>query len=98
MWTRSYDNSRTEYILSGGKRGDKGYQPRDWSMYKDKNLNEKGYISDIHIMTYNEALAITESASSTNGIRNTGACYWLATAYWAHYGSLCVVYNSRRNR
>ena len=49
-------------------------------MYKDKILNEKGYISDVHAMNYNEAYNITNNSSSTNGIRNIGSTYWLASA------------------
>ena len=37
-------------------------------------------IKDIHAMDYNEAYAITNSTSSTKGMRNTGAYYWLASA------------------
>jgi len=49
-------------------------------MYKDKELNKKGYIKDIHIMTYEEAYKITETINSTNGIRNIGQYYRLASA------------------
>ena len=76
------DAYRVEYILSGGTRQTSynTYKPRDWSMYKDKNLDANGYISDVHIMTYEEALAITGNTNETTGIRNTGANYWLASA------------------
>ena len=76
------DAYRVEYILSGGTRQTSynTYKPRDWSMYKDKNLDAKGYISDVHIMTYDEALAITGNTNKTTGIRNIGANYWLASA------------------
>ena len=50
-------------------------------MYKDKILDKNGYISDVHAMTYNEAYKIAGSTSSTTGMRNTGAGYWLASAY-----------------
>ena len=80
--TKDYDNRRVEYILSGGQRqtGYSTYQPRDWSMYKDKTLDKNGYISDVHAMTYDEAYKITGSTSYTTGMRNTGAFYWLASA------------------
>ena len=81
--TITNDAYRVEYILSGGRR-----QPsyntckaRDWSMYKDKNLDAKGMITDVHAMTYDEAVKITGNTNSTNGLCNTGACYWLASAY-----------------
>ena len=78
-----YDNRKAEYILSGGQRqtGYSTYQPRDWSMYKDKTLDKNGYISDVHAMTYDEAYKITGNTSSTTGMRNTGAYYWLASFY-----------------
>ncbi len=78
----SDDNRRAEYILSGGTRQTSynTYQPRDWSMYADKNLKEKGYINEIHAMTYDEALAITGNTNNTNGLRNTKVYYWLAFA------------------
>ena len=93
-YTTSYDNYRVEYILSGGQRqtGYSIYQPRDWSMYKDKTLDKNGYISDVHAMTYDEAYKITENTSSTTGIRNTGARYWLASAYTSSLRSIWYVY------
>ena len=48
-------------------------------MYEDNSLKAKGYIDEIHAMTYDEAVAITGSTDGTNGLRNTKACYWLAT-------------------
>ena len=81
-YTTDYDNRRVEYILSGGKRetGYSTYQPRDWSMYKDKTLDKNGYISDVHAMTYDEAYKITGNKYETTGMRNTGAWYGLASA------------------
>ena len=74
-FTKDWDNRRVTYILSSGKRytGYSTYQPRDWSIYKDKNLDKKGYISDIHIMDATEARKITDKR-----IRNIGTYYWLA--------------------
>ena len=82
-WAESYDNRKAEYILSGGTRQTSynTYQPRDWSMYADKNLKAKGYIDEVHAMTYYEALAVTGIINTTNGLRNTKADYWLASAY-----------------
>ena len=87
-YTTSNDGYRAEYILSGGTRQTEyntlnngtAINGRDWSMYKDKELNKKGYIKDIHIMTYEEAYKITETINSTNGIRNIGQYYRLASA------------------
>ena len=64
-------------------------KPRSWQMYVDKN--QKGLIAnttdkngnsikDIHLMTYDEAYEITNSISLTDGVRNIGVSYWLATA------------------
>ena len=68
-------------------------------MYKDKELDAKGYIKEVHAMTYNEALAITGSTSNTTGIRNTGSYYWLGSAYsnyslWSVYGGGSIINNS----
>ena len=81
-YTKSDDNKRVEYILSGGQRQtDYGtYQARDWNMYKDKTLDKNGYIGDVHAMTYDEAYKITGNSGSTTGMGNTGAYYWLASA------------------
>ena len=92
----SYDNRRVEYILSGGQRqtGYSTYQPRDWSMYKDKTLDKNGYISDVHAMTYDEAYKITGNTSSTDGMRNTGAYYWLASAFTSYDSTVWFVYDN----
>ena len=86
-YTTMYDNRRVEYILSGGQRGIARYQPRDWSMYKDKTLEKNGYISDVHAMTYDEAYKIT-------GMRNTGAYYWLASADTSDINNVWYVSNN----
>ena len=95
-YTTDYDNRRVEYILSGGKRetGYSTYQPRDWSMYKDKTLDKNGYISDVHAMTYDEAYKITGNINSTTGMRNTGAVYWLASAHPSSYDHVWRVYHN----
>ena len=87
-YTKDYDNYRVEYILSSGKRqtGYNTYQPRSWQMYVDQsqkdliaNTTDKdgNPIKDIHAMDYSEASSII---GTNNGIRNTGASYWLASA------------------
>ena len=88
--TKDYDNRRAEYILSGGQRQTvySTYQARDWNMYKDKTLDKNGYIGDVHAMTYDEAYKITRSTSSTTGMRNTGARYWLASAFTSNNVSI----------
>ena len=88
-YTTSNDASRAEYLLSNGER-QTGYKtktlsngttinPRNWDMYKDKELDKKGYIKEVHAMTYSEA-----SAASSN-IRTTGNYYWLGSAYYGDY-------------
>ena len=83
-YTTSYDVYRAEYLLSNGQRqtgwstlsNGTAINPRSWDMYKDKELDAKGYIKEVHAMTYSEAYAITNST----GIRNTGSYYWLGSA------------------
>ena len=78
-YTNSNDGYRSEWILSSGTRqtsytSDKG--SRKWDMYIDNS--QRSLISEVHAMTYDEANAI----SSTSDVRrNTGAFYWLASAY-----------------
>ena len=86
--TVGYDNRRVEYILSGEIRQTEYNKlsngivinGRDWSMYADKSLKAKGYIDEIHEMTYDEALAVTESTNNTGGLRKTNGNYWLASS------------------
>lgn len=78
---------QTEYSTSNtGKL----IKPRSWQMYVDQNqkdliantTDENGrLIKDVHAMDYNEAIEITGDRNSTNGIRSTGANYWLASVY-----------------
>ena len=84
--------------LSTGKT----INPRNWQMYVDQkqkdlivNTTDKdgNPIKDIHAMDYSEALAITGDGHSTNGIRNTGAYYWLASAY-QNYDYVWYVYSN----
>ena len=81
-----------EYILSNGKRytgcnklGEETViNPRNWDMYKDKELDAKGYIREVHLMTLDEAEAILEKD------RAIGSWYWLASNN--DYGRLNFVY------
>ena len=97
--TTSNDGYRAEYLLSSGERMSEyktlsngtTINSRNWDMYKDKELDKKGYIKEVHAMTSSEALAITGSTSSTNGIRNTGSYYWLGSADSNNYSYLWCV-------
>ena len=102
-YTKINDNKRVEYILSSGKRQTRynTYQPRSWQMYVDKSQKDLiadttdkdgNPIKDIHAMDYSEAEAITRNEDTTTGIRNTGAFYWLASAYTINNGSVWSVY------
>ena len=76
----SYDDAGSaEYILSSGKEKLQynTFSPRDWSMYEDKNLKQKNYISEVHAMTYTEATEIAKNASSRKNILSIGKNYWL---------------------
>ena len=84
--TNSNDGYRSEWILSGGTRGESvsGKSPRKWDMYIDNS--QKSLISEVHVMTFDEAVAITGNQNSTNDIkRTTGAWYWLASAQSDEY-------------
>ena len=48
---------------------------RNWDMYRDVELDNKGYIKNVHLMTYDE------SENTTYEIRNTGTNYWIATEF-----------------
>lgn len=65
---------------------------RNWDMYRDEELDRKGYIKNVHCMTYNEALDITGNEAPTNGIRSTGTSYWLSTPYDATNLKMVVSY------
>ena len=61
-------------------------------MYIDNS--QRSLISEVHAMTYDEAYAITGNTNSTNDIkRNTGASYYLASAYY-YNGDLWGVFYS----
>lgn len=87
--TDSQDGGRAEYILSSGTRLEKyntipsgaKINYRTWDEYRDKDLDNKGMIKGIHIMTLEEAITngITTSGTS-NKLFSTGASYWLSTS------------------
>ena len=87
--TDSQDAGRAEYILSSGTRLEKyntipsgaKINYRTWDEYRDKDLDNKGMIKGIHIMTLEEAKTngITTSGTS-NKLFSTGASYWLSTS------------------
>lgn len=81
-YTINNDEKRAEYILSGGMRQTvyDTYQPRNFDVYKDKTLNAKGYINNIHVMNYDEAINITGNTNKTYGDRNILSTYWLASS------------------
>ncbi len=82
-----YNAYRAEYLLS---RNMNDYNklsdyktiinPRNWDMYKDKNLENNKCIKDVHVMSYHEALSITGKDGITEGVRKTGGYYWLRDA------------------
>ncbi len=73
---------RAEYLLTGNAVDNKykttsdgiNINVRNWNMYKDKELDKKGYIDEVHCMTYYETLNIA------NIKKITGSIYWTATA------------------
>ena len=85
--TDSQDGGRAEYILSSGTRLEKyntipsglKINYRNWNEYRDKDLDKKGMIKEIHIMTLEEAKTYGITTSS-NKLFSTGASYWLSTA------------------
>ena len=88
--TDSQDGGRAEYILSSGTRLEKyntipsgaKINYRTWDEYRDKDLDNKGMIKGIHIMTFEEAKTNGITASGTsNKLFSTGASYWLSTSY-----------------
>ena len=94
----SYDNFRAEYLLSGGLRKEKynklsdntSINPRNWNMYKDKNLDEKGYINEVHAMTNNER----KNLGIDNPISGIGSFYWTATAVDSNSRYMVIAYQN----
>lgn len=83
-YTANYDSNRAEYLLSNGVR-QKNYNKlnngrtiinsRNWDVYRDKNLERKNMIKEVHPMDYDEANI------QNNNDRNIGAYYFLSTTY-----------------
>jgi len=105
--TDSQDGGRAEYILSSGTRLEQyntipsglKINYRNWNEYRDKDLDNKGMIKGIHIMTLEEANGITTSSAS-NKLFSTGASYWLSTALILHskyYNSMYYITKSGRD-
>ena len=86
---------RAEYILSSGERQRdyNTFKARNWDMYRDKELDKKGYIKEIHCMTYDEAKSAPEN------VLINGQPYFLANAILHHalsycsYKNLCTSYD-----
>ena len=80
---------RAVYLLSSGAKfgtyntlsDGTEINKRNWNIYKDKELDKKEYIKEVHVMTLDEALELTGDTLATDGIRNTGTYYWLADKY-----------------
>lgn len=62
---------------------------RNWNMYRDKELDKKGYIKKIHVMTYSEALATTQEMRKTGAPYEFGGLEMSANNGWykGHIGS-----------
>ena len=99
-YTADNDSYRAVYLLSNGERRT-GYStlsngttinPRSWDMYKDKELDSKGYIKEVHAMTNSEA------NSAPLNIRTTGSSYWLGTDYNFMGNLYCVSWRRRHIR
>ena len=91
-YTASCDANRAEYILSSGnkeieystlKDGTK-INIRDWNIYKDKELENKGYINSVRLMNYDDY------SQTDKNIRITGGMYWLENK-WGNDGNLYIV-------
>ena len=85
--TKTITGYCSEYLLSSGIRrteysvyDNMNINHRNWNMYRDNELYNKGYIKGIHAMTYDEALKITGDTNETNTVRKTGGAYFLASA------------------
>lgn len=77
------DSSRATYLLSGGEE-DKNSNTlsngtkinvRKWNEYKDKELDKKGYINKVRLVTYQEA----NSGMYNSGVYIIGNNYWTKT-------------------
>ena len=93
-----YYGYRAEYLLSSGERYT-GYNllpdgtkinSRIWDMYKDKELDKKGWIKEIHYINQND---INETGVFDERL-NIGSTYWLASAGWRGIALNCMTANS----
>ena len=79
-YSQTNDAYRAEYILSNGKTKNSSLtsniptKTRNWDKYKDQSKLD--LIDDVHVMTYAEAAKLPN-----DNARNTGAYYWLGSAY-----------------
>ena len=86
-----------EYLLSKGKRkteynkikGSININLRNFDMYKDKELDKKEYIADVHVMTYDEANRILNNKS----IIDNNVAYWLGNAN--NHNTLYMIINGK---
>ena len=75
---------RAEYLLTGiAKDNNEIYKKtsngininvRNWDMYRDKELDKKGYIENVHCMSYDEVVNLNSEK------KFTGTWYWLASS------------------
>ena len=85
-YTTQNDAYRAEYLLSGGKKQSEYNKlntgnlinTRSYDMYKDKMLDAKGYINNVHIMTEEEFTNTLYNYNSN--ILKTEEYYWLENA------------------
>lgn len=89
---------KSEYILSNGTKSIdyNTYNPRDWSMYEDRNTNNFAIQGSSHCLTYQEGFEITNSKETTsNDLRNIGIPYWFTDCFdynaWDYFGGLYSV-------
>ena len=84
-----------EYLLSNGTRKQEyntlkdkiQINTRNFDMYKDKDLDKKGYIKEVHLLTYDEV----NNNLDKKDIFNIGCLYWLANV--RDYSTLYIVNN-----
>ncbi len=85
------DAYRAEYLLSSGQRqvtynvlldNETIINPRNWDMYKDIELDKKGYIQDVHILVQDEVWNLEGNEHFEESARKTGSYYWLRNCLW----------------
>lgn len=89
MVDNDYDLAdRAEYLLSNGLRkieyntlnqGER-INPRNWEMYKDKDLESKGLIKGVHAMTCEDASFSADNVSATKIEHIIGSSYYFANS------------------